>query len=77
LGLWGPFFDSHDGRAVLIVLRGCAAPVQEGPFLVLLVGVLSVCAWCCLSVYTAPISPVPVLTLKGDAWVTRVITWQL
>jgi hypothetical protein len=36
--------------------------------LVCLAGVLSVCAWHHPLVYTAPVTPISILNLKGDAW---------
>jgi hypothetical protein len=57
----------HDGGAVLIRLWRGGAPVQEGPPLVLLVGVHPICAWGCPSACATPISLVHVLNLKSDA----------
>jgi hypothetical protein len=51
--------------------------VQEGPSLVCLAGVLSVCAWHHPLVYTAPVTPISILNLKGDAWVAGVVPRQL
>jgi hypothetical protein len=67
----------HDGGVVLIRLRGCEAPVQEDPPLVIHAGVFLVCTCCCPLVYTTPASPVHVLTLKGGAWVIGVIPLRL
>jgi hypothetical protein len=52
-GYWS--CHSHDGGAVLVGLQVCGDPVQEGLSFVFLAGVLSVCMWCCPSVYTVPV----------------------
>jgi hypothetical protein len=62
----------HVGRAVLFGYLKRKDLVQEGPPLVFLAGVLSVCVWHWSSVYAAPASPVSILTLKGGAMVIGV-----
>jgi hypothetical protein len=70
-------YHIHDGEVVLVRLQRGGAPVQEGPPLVLLLGVHSVCTRCCPSVCAALISPVPVQNLKSDAWLVGVVPRQL
>jgi hypothetical protein len=62
----------RDGEAVLVGHRGCGALVQEGPSLVFLVGVFSVCVWCWSSVYAASASPIFALNLKSGVVVIGV-----
>jgi hypothetical protein len=70
-GRWGCCV--RDGGAILVGHQQCRALIQEGPPLVFLAGVLSVCVLGRSSVYAAPASPVFALNLKSGAVVTGVM----
>jgi hypothetical protein len=63
------------GRVILIGHQGCGALVQEGPPLVFLVSVLSVCAWCWSSIFATPASPIFALSFKN--WCHGDESWYL
>jgi hypothetical protein len=73
VGRWS--CHNHESGVSLVGCWGCGAPGQESPPLVLLAGVLLVLR--CPLVHTALIFPIPALTLKVGAGVTRVIPHQL
>jgi hypothetical protein len=75
--LLGVLYVPLSSPAILIGHLGHGALVQVGPPLVFLAGDLSVCVWHCPLVYFTPVSPIPVLKLKGDAWVAGVVPQQL